>query len=344
MALRPSSASLISRSMTFMYFSPLSIRPGACRRAGTLASSVILALLASAAMAQTPQTTAKEPVQTPGATANTVSMPLSILARGPAGITITNIDVLSELQKAPEETRRAVLSRPESVAQIVNNLMIRRMLAAEADRDGLASDPLVAATVAISRERALSDARLARLDAQNTPTPAALESYARNVYQAESAKFEVPAQTRARHILLANKGPESLQKAKELLAELKAGASFEELAKTNSTDPGSASRGGDLGFFGAGKMVRPFEDAVNALAKPGDLSEPIESQFGYHIIKLEARRAQGRQPFEEVRPQLIDEARTGLLNQSRVLKVQSLNKDFAVDTAAIETLTKPATR
>jgi peptidyl-prolyl cis-trans isomerase C len=218
------------------------------------------------------------------------------------------------------------------------------MLAAEGDRDGLATDPMVAATVAISRERAMSDARLARLDAQNTPTPAALEAYARNVYQAEGTKFDVPAQTRARHILLTNNGPEALKKAKELLVQLKAGASFEELAKTNSTDPGSASRGGDLGFFGAGKMVRPFEDAVNALAKPGDLSEPVESQFGYHIIKLEARREKGRQPFEEVRPQLIDEARTGLLNQSRVLKVQSLNKDIALDTAAIEALTKPAAR
>jgi peptidyl-prolyl cis-trans isomerase C len=330
--------------MTFMYLSPLSACPGAGRRAGTLASSVILAMLTSVAMAQSPQTPAKEPVPTPAVAANSVSVPLAILARGPAGITITNIDILSELQKAPEETRRSVLSRPESVTQIVNNLIVRRMLAAEGDRDGLATDPMVAATVAISRERAMSDARLARLDAQNTPTPAALEAYARNVYQAEGAKFDVPAQTRARHILLTNNGPEALKKAKELLVQLKAGASFEELAKTNSTDPGSASRGGDLGFFGAGKMVRPFEDAVNALAKPGDLSEPVESQFGYHIIKLEARREKGRQPFEEVRPQLIDEARTGLLNQSRVLKVQSLNKDIALDTGAIEALTKPAAR
>lgn len=330
--------------MTFMYLSPLSACPAAGRRAATLASSVMLAMLASVAMAQTPQTPAKEPVATPAIAVNLVSVPLVILARGPAGITITNVDILSELQKAPEETRRSVLSRPESVTQIINNLIVRRMLAAEGDRDGLATDPMVAATVAISRDRAMSDARLARLDAQNTPTPAALDAYARNVYQAEGAKFDVPAQTRARHILLANNGPEALKKAKELLVQLKAGASFEELAKTNSTDPGSATRGGDLGFFGAGKMVRPFEDAVNALAKPGDLSEPVESQFGYHIIKLEARREKGRQPFDEVRPQLIDEARTGLLNQSRVLKVQSLNKDIALDTGAIETLTKPAAR
>ena len=330
--------------MIFMHFSPFLVRGVSCPRARILAASVLLGLLAPVALAQSPMPTPKETLPTPVASANAVSVPLAILARGPAGIIITNIDVVSELQKAPEETRRAVLSRPESVTQIVNNLMVRRMLAAEADRDGLAADPLLAATLAIARERAMSDARLARLDAQNTPTPAALEAYARNVYQAEGTKFDVPAQTRARHILLANNGPDSLQKAKELLVQLKAGASFEELAKSNSTDPGSASRGGDLGFFGAGKMVRPFEDAVNALAKSGDLSEPVESQFGYHIIRLEARRPQGRQPFEEVRAQLIDEARTGLLNQSRVLKVQSLNKDVIVDTVAIETLTKSVTR
>ncbi len=171
-----------------------------------------------------------------------------------------------------------------------------------------------------------------------------MDAYARNVYQANVAKFEKPAQTRARHILLANSGPDSLQKAKDILAQLRAGASFEELAKSHSTDTGSAARGGDLGFFGPGKMVRPFEDAVNSLAKPGDLSEPIESQFGYHIIRLDERREKAIQPFAEVRAQLLGEARAAILNEARVQKVQTMNKDFVFDEQAIEGLTKQAPR
>ena len=153
-------------------------------------------------------------------------------------------------------------------------------------------------------------------------------------------KFTRPAQTRARHILITKTGPESLQKANDLLNQLKGGASFEDLAKANSADPGSAARGGDLGFFSAGNMVRPFEDAVNKLAKPGDLSEPIESQFGYHIIRLEERRPQGRQSFDEVRAQLVGEARNAILTEARLLKVQAMMKDISFDEASIGAFSK----
>jgi len=268
----------------------------------------------------------------------------AVLATGPNGATIRVNDVMSELQRAPEATRKALLAQAEAIKQLVNNLLIRRALAVEAERDGIAKDPMIVASLAIARDRVLSDARLARLDAQNAPTNAALEAYARNLYQANPEKFERPAQTRARHILLANNGPESLQKAKDLLTQLRAGASFEELAKANSTDRANAQRGGDLGFFGAGKMVRPFEEAVNKLAKPGDLSEPVETQFGYHIIRLEERREKGRLPYDEVRNELVAEARTAILNESRVSKAQSLSKDFVLNQDAVNSLVQPATR
>ena len=276
-------------------------------------------------------------------TASTASS-ADILVRGPAGTAVSANDVLSELQRAPEAERQAVLSKPEVVQQIASNLLVRRVLAAEAERDGLNQDPIIAAALTVARDHILSDARLLRLDAQNAPTEAAVDNYARSVYQANSSRFEKPAQTHAHHILLANTGPESLKKAQELLAQLRAGASFEELAKANSVDPGSAARGGDLGFFGAGQMVRPFEDAVNALGKPGDLSEPVESQFGYHIIRLDERRPKGVQTYAEVRTQLMGEARAAMLSEARIQKAISMNKDFVFDQAAIEGLAKSAKR
>lgn len=266
--------------------------------------------------------------------------PVVVLVRATGGLQVTSNDIMSELQRAPENIRESVMSRPEALQQLANNLIVRRMLAAEGARDGLEKDPVVAASLEIARDRALSDARLARLDAQNQPTDAAIEAYARNLYQANSSQFEKPPEARARHILIDNTGTESLEKAKDLLKQLRNGASFEELAKAHSTDKGSAARGGDLGFFGPGKMVRPFEDAVNALKAPGDLSEPVESQFGYHIIRLEERREKSKASYEEVREQLLGEAKVAIMNASRLQKVRSMTNDITFDAAVIEQLVK----
>ena len=332
-----------------MHLSKFSFVPLARHHALLLILPLSFAFGLPAALAQTPvqkpaPKTAPTAAAQPASAAPTLAPTPTVVARGPAGVVVTTNDLLSELRRAPEADRQAALARPETLHQLANNLLVRRVLAAEAERDGLGADPIIAATAAIARDRALSDARLARLDAQNAPNDAALDAYARNVYQANAAKFDVPAQTRARHILLDNSGPESLQKAKDLLAQLRAGASFEDLAKANSTDTGSGARGGDLGFFASGQMVRPFEDAVNALAKPGDLSEPVASQFGYHIIRLEERKEKSRQSYEEVRPQLLAEARTAILNESRVVKVKDLSKDFVFERAAIEAMSQTGTR
>jgi len=268
----------------------------------------------------------------------------TVVVKGSLDQVVTIEDVRSELQRMTEQSRSAVLAKPDALQQVASNLLIRRVLALEAKRDGLAQQPLVAASLQIAADKALSDARMAALDDQNAPSEAALDAYARGAYQASKERFEKPAQTRARHILIDNKGAESLQKAKGLLAQLRGGASFDDLAKANSKDPGSAVRGGDLGFFGAGQMVRPFEDAVNALQKPGDLSEPVESQFGLHIIRLEERREKSRQTYDEVRQVLIAEARSALVNEARMQKLQMINKDFVFDAAALESLRKPAAK
>lgn len=266
-----------------------------------------------------------------------------VLAREPGGASVNVADVHSELRRAPAAEWQTILSKPEMMRQLVSNLLVRRVLASEAEREGLGTDPIVVATLAIARDRVLSDARLAQFDAQSIPNEAALDAIARNTYQAKAARFERPAQTRARHILLANNGAESLQKANQLLAQLRAGASFEDLAKANSTDQASAAQGGDLGFFGSGKMVQSFEDALSKLNKPGDLSDPVESPFGLHIIRLEERREKTLQPYAEVREQLLAEARTASLNQSRAQKAQSLTKDFVFENLALEALTKSGT-
>ncbi len=129
-------------------------------------------------------------------------------------------------------------------------------------------------------------------------------------YQERKRDFSVPEERQARHILI-QVGSDAPQaevdaartKAQDVLARVRQGGSFADLAREVSQDPGSAQNGGDLGFFGRGIMDKAFEDASFALAV-GDVSEPVRSAFGFHIIKLEALRGGESKPFEEVRAQL----------------------------------------
>ncbi len=130
-------------------------------------------------------------------------------------------------------------------------------------------------------------------------------------YEQNQARFGEPEQRRASHILLtAGEGGSAKDKAgakklaEELLAKLRANPnSFAQLAKEYSKDPGSAANGGDLGFFGRGMMVKPFEEAAFKL-KEGEISDVVESDFGYHIIRVTAIKPAQVKPYEQVRAEI----------------------------------------
>lgn len=132
-------------------------------------------------------------------------------------------------------------------------------------------------------------------------------------YQERKTTFTTPAQWKARHILFevgksatAAKVNAAKSKAQQVLTKIRAGESFEELAKTFSDDSGSKNQGGDLGWFGPNAMVKPFEEAVKSM-KVGEVSEPIQSEFGFHIIKLEDSKPEVTRSFAEVKEQLAQE-------------------------------------
>src|SRR5690606_16212637 len=104
----------------------------------------------------------------------------------------------------------------------------------------------------------------------------------------------------------------ALKRAQEVLAKAKAGEDFAELAKEYSDDPSAQSNNGDLGFFVRESMVKPFADAAFALKKKGELSEPVKSQFGYHVIRFNERKAAKQLSFEEMKPRLMDEVGSDL--------------------------------
>ncbi len=145
------------------------------------------------------------------------------------------------------------------------------------------------------------------------------EEELRKSYKENASRFTTPEERRASHILIgfdaqaaADQKKAARAKAEAILAQVRKNpASFAEVAKAQSTDEGSAVNGGDLDYFGRGAMVKPFDEAVFKL-KNGEISDVVESEFGFHIIKLTDVRGGQSQPFEAVRAQLEDEARKQL--------------------------------
>jgi len=141
------------------------------------------------------------------------------------------------------------------------------------------------------------------------------ESDAKKYYENHQSQFKVPEKIRVRHILIrADKSaPEEVrkkakEKAEEILKKAKSGEDFAKLAMEYSDDPGSKTKGGDLGFFERGRMVPAFEEAAFKL-NPGEVSGVIETAYGFHIIKMEEKKKEELEPFEKIKDKVMNKAR-----------------------------------
>ena len=131
----------------------------------------------------------------------------------------------------------------------------------------------------------------------------------RAAYEKEKSRLEVPEKRHARHILITGKDDAAaLAQAQQVLAQAKAGKDFGALAKQYSQDPGSAQNGGDLGWAERSAFVKPFADALFAM-KAGEITGPVKTQFGYHIIRLDEIQASKAKTFDEARPELEAQVR-----------------------------------
>jgi peptidyl-prolyl cis-trans isomerase C len=262
-----------------------------------------------------------------------------VLVQGPAEA-ITAADIHADSLRMPEQMRAQVLTRPQSVQQIANNLYVRRVMADEAAKLHLENSDAVQAELRVARDKVLSDAYLQHIDSQHTLSDAAALEQARAMYTAHPENFKSTEQVHIRHILIGGTDEAAKAKAEDVLKELRAGGDFAALAQKYSTDTGSASKGGDLGFFAHGRMVPSFEEAAFALKNVGDLSEPVKSQFGYHILQLQGKRPAGVQPFDDIRDALIAEIRTKVAQDARVAEAEKISAAAKPQTEAIEAFAK----
>jgi peptidyl-prolyl cis-trans isomerase C len=180
----------------------------------------------------------------------------------------------------------------EQKGQALDQFIGMRLAADAAERAGVAKDPKVADKLELARLNVLVEAGLQKYLEQNPVQDAELKP----AYDAQVAAM--PREYHARHILVEDKAA-----ADKITQDLKAGADFAKLAAKTSKDA-SARSGGDLGWFTLDTMPKPFADAVQAL-KPGEMTQqPIQSESGWHVIKLEDSRATTAPPFEEVKDQM----------------------------------------
>lgn len=184
---------------------------------------------------------------------------------------------------------------PQLRAMVKEELVNREILIQEADRMGLSSSTEVKSQLEMARQSIVIRALVADYVKKNPVSDADMK--------AEYDKFKSQAgdkEYHARHILV-----EKEEDAKAIIAKLKGGAKFEDLAK-QSKDPGSAANGGDLDWAPPTAFVKPFSDAMIALQKGQVTETPVQTQFGFHVIKLEDSRAAKVPTFEEVKPQIAE--------------------------------------
>jgi peptidyl-prolyl cis-trans isomerase C len=184
---------------------------------------------------------------------------------------------------------------PQLRNMVKEELINREILIQEADKLGLGNNPDVKNQVDIARQSIVIRALVADYLKKHPVTDAEVK--------AEYDKFKAQAgdkEYRARHILV-----DKEEDAKAIIAKLKGGAKFEDLAK-QSKDPGSAANGGDLDWASPASYVKPFSDAMVGLQKGQITETPIKTQFGYHVIKLEDVRAAKIPSLEEVKPQIAE--------------------------------------
>jgi peptidyl-prolyl cis-trans isomerase C len=201
-----------------------------------------------------------------------------------AELAFAEAEVGAEIAGLPTESRRRVL---------VEYLVEAHLFAEAATKSQLGTGKEFEERLAYYKLRALRDTFY-----EKKVREAVTDAQAKSAYDEQIAKLAPEPEVRARHILVKTE-----QEAKDLVKQLKGGADFTELAKKSSDGP-SAQTGGDLGYFSRGQMVKPFEDVAFAL-KPGQISDPVQTEFGWHVIKVEEKRNRPLPSFDEVKDQLV---------------------------------------
>ena len=233
------------------------------------------------------------------------------------GEEITQADIDLFYQELPDQMKQIPVEQVQN--QILDRLIDQQLILGEAKKARLDKRPDIERKLAYEKTKILNESYL-EIVLEKEVTPERI----REVYNRAIALEKKREEVKARHILVKTEA-----EALDIINALKRGGDFISLAKERSTGP-SGKNGGDLGFFTADQMVPPFSKAAYALRKGETSDKPVQTQFGWHVIKVEDRRLAGARPFEELEPQireqLVTKAYEKIIQQFRkTAKIEKMN-------------------
>ncbi len=234
------------------------------------------------------------------------------------GIKVTVQDFEAALLRIPEDKRIEIRTSHERIASLVDVTYVARQVAAKARALGLDKDPLVQKRMEQVVDAALTDAYLQHVD--KTAKLPALEQRAQELYKTDSAKYRTEEHIYIQHILVGLQGrtrETALQRATELRAGLESSKEdFIAAAKRESDDPDKRRNNGDLGWFSPKSLERPLVEAAMKMKK-GEISQPVETRHGYHLVKFIGHKPAEALPFEAVKNAIMASERERLSKDRR---------------------------
>lgn len=265
------------------------------------------------------------------------------------GVKVTALDFEGVLLRMPETARPEARASYERVATLVDQVYVPRLMAARAREAGIDKDPAVQARLRQVQESLLMELYLQHFDKQvKFPN---LEQRARELYKGNPSGFMKAEQVYLQHILVSLNGRTkemALERAKQVRAEVVAAGpdQFATLAKRLSEDPEAKKNSGDLGWNSPTAFEAPFAQALARMKVKDEISEPVETRHGFHIIKFVERQPAAVAPFEEVRQRLMAAERERIIKEQRDLLLAELrdSKTVVVHKANVESLVRPIDR
>ena len=262
-------------------------------------------------------------------------------------VVVRKSDYLLELERLPPETREGFANNPRRVRDLLQRMVVERTIAAQARSENLLDKRNYRERLAAETERFLAAAKVQDVDLaaaeEFDARKASYEKAAREIWLADRAKYSTPETATVSHILFDTKkrsDDAARQAAQEARTQLASGKDFGELARSISDDPSAPRNNGRLDNVRRADLDPAFAAAAFAL-KPGDLSPPVKSQFGWHVIRLESKTEARAFAFEDVKDEIVAEQKGKFVAGRRDQYVASVRNDpsIRVNAEAVDALT-----
>jgi parvulin-like peptidyl-prolyl isomerase len=265
----------------------------------TKITALLTVALAAAAVSAAP---AKLPPHTP------------LITNGP--VVVDSTDFEGNMLRIPENKRNELRMSYDRVASIVDNMFIARSLAERARALGLDQDPAVQKRLQQVQDGVLADLYVQKVEKE--AVVANLDQRARELYKADQARFVTREEVYVQHILVNLSGrtrATALERARKALEEARAGEDFLAVATRYSDDPDKKRNAGDLGYNSPQTFVEPVRKAIEAMKTKGEIVGPVESEFGFHILRFVDRKPPTPIRYEAVAPRIIEAERERIRKQ-----------------------------